>query len=53
MLLPWTDTIHPSFPTEREGTVGAVLEDGGIGVEGTSGAKGKFAPEALRLREGA
>ena len=49
----WTSTLHPSFPTEREGTVGAVLEDGWIVVEGASGAKGRFNPEALRLREGA
>ena len=49
----WTNTIQPSFPTEREGTVGAVLEDGCIGVEGASGAQGVFPPESLRLREGA
>ena len=49
----WTNTIQPSFPTEREGTVGAVLEDGKIGVEGASGAMGRFSSESLRLREGA
>ena len=49
----WTDTLHRSFPTEREGTVVEIWEDGDIRVEGASGAKGWFKPEALRLREGA
>ena len=49
----WTTNLQRSFPTEREGTVGAVLEDGDIGVDGASGAEGAFPPENLRLREGA
>ena len=50
----WTNTIQPSFPTEREGTVVQELdEDGYITFEGASGARGRFKPEQLRLREGA
>ena len=49
----WTSSLQPSFPTEREGTVVKIREDGDIRVEGASGAEGRFAPEALRLREGA
>ena len=49
----WTNTTHRSFPTEREGTVVKIWEDGDIRLEGASGAQGEFKPEALRLREGA
>ena len=49
----WTDTNHPRFPTEREGTVVKIWDYGMIVVEGASGAQGRFPPEQLRLREGA
>ena len=46
----WRSSHHPQFPTERSGIVTAVLEDGGIEIEGgASERRGCFRAIELQL----
>jgi hypothetical protein len=55
----WTSTTHPDFPTEREGKVVKIRDNGDLVCNTpltsawASGKKGWFAPVKLRLRGGA
>jgi hypothetical protein len=49
----WTNTLYPAFPTEREGTVIEIRDDGKLRCQGASGKIGAFPPVHLRLRGGA